>query len=142
MQPRPQVWNIVRVIAGLCVAAGLIYFLYSDKSPPIVSVLIVIAVVFFLRVKRKSGVFAQSPTFRRLAMVSSSKPLRDFGLAVACLVATLVVTLGIVAGVDHNVLPDNKADVGNSPGGDLCGNRGGTIFYVRCYRTSHLWAAA
>jgi len=45
-------------------------------------------------------------------MVSSRKPLRDFTLAVACFVATLAVTLGIVAGVDHNVLPDNKVTWG------------------------------
>lgn len=107
-----QAWKIARTVAGLCVAAGLIYFLYSDKSPPVVTWLIILAVVFFIALKRRSGVDDKNPYLRRLAMVSSRKPLRDFALAVACLVATLAVALGIVAGIDHNVLPDNKVTWG------------------------------
>lgn len=111
---KPQAFKIAKVVAGFCIAAGLLYFLYSKKSPPIVSGLIIVAVVFFLRLKRKAGVFDQSPIFRRMAMGSSSRPLRDFGLALACFLATMAVTLGIVAGVDHNVLPDNKVTWGCS----------------------------
>jgi len=112
MISKAQVWKIARTIAGLCVAAGLIYFLFSDKFPPVVSWLIILAVVFFIALKRRSGVYDKSPTFRRLAMVSSSRPLRDFALAVVCFVATLAVTLAIVAGVKNNVLPDNKVTGG------------------------------
>jgi hypothetical protein len=112
MKPKPQAMKIARTIAGFCIAAGLIYFLYSDKSPPVVTWLIILAVVFFFALKRRSGVYDKSPTFRRLAMVSSRKPLRDFALALACFVATLAVTLTIVAGVKNDVLPDNKVTVG------------------------------
>jgi FtsH-binding integral membrane protein len=112
MKPKPQAMKIARTIAGFCIAAGLIYFLYSDKSPPVVTWLIILAVVFFFALKRRSGVYDKSPYFRRLAMVSSRKPLRDLGLALACFLATLAVTLAIVAGVKNNVLPDNKVTAG------------------------------
>jgi hypothetical protein len=100
MMSKAQAMKNARTIAGLCIAAGLIYFLYSDKSPPVVTWLIMVAVVFFIALKRRSGVYDKSPYFRRLAMASSRKPLRDFALAVACFVATLAVTLAIVTGVD------------------------------------------
>lgn len=112
MTPKPQVWKIARIVAGVAVAAGLIYFLFSEKSPPIVTGLILVAVWVFVRQQRKAGLYDQSPTLRRLALASSRKPLRDFGLAVACFLATMAVTLGIVAGVDHKVLPDNKVTYG------------------------------
>ena len=37
MIPRPQALKIARILAGVCVSGGLIYFLYSKKYPPIVS---------------------------------------------------------------------------------------------------------
>jgi Na+/melibiose symporter-like transporter len=112
MTPKPQGWKIAQIAAGLAVAAGLIYFLFSRKSPPIVSWLIIVAVWVFVRQQRKAGLYDERPTFRRLAMASSNRPWRDFGLAVACFLATMAVTLGIVAGVDHEVLPDNKVTYG------------------------------
>ena len=108
---KQQAWKIARTIAGLCVAAGLIYFLYSDRSP-LVTWLIILAVVFFIALKRRSGGDDKNPYLRRLAMVSSRKPLRDFALAVACFVAMIAVILAILAGIDHNLLPDNKVTMG------------------------------
>jgi hypothetical protein len=110
MIAKPRALKIALIVAGLCIAAGLIYFL-GDKSPPIVSGLVVVGVVFFLTLMRKAGVY-KSPTFRRLAMGSSRTPLRDFALAVVCFLATVAVTLAILAGVNNNVLPDNKMTEG------------------------------
>lgn len=112
MESRPPTVKIARTIAGLCIAAGLIYFLYSERSPPVVKGLIVLAVVFFVGVRRRTGVYDKNPAFRRLAMASSRTPLRDLSLAAACFVATIAVTLAIVAAVKNNVLPDNKVTVG------------------------------
>jgi len=109
MVTKPQALKIARTVVGICVAAGLIYFLYSKKSPPAVSWLISLAVVFFVR---RAGVYEKNPYLRRLAMVSSRKPLRDFGLAVACFVATMVVTIGISIAVRDKVLPDNYVTAG------------------------------
>lgn len=142
MQTKPQVWKIARTVAGLCVGAGLIYFLFSEKSPPIVIGLILLAVWVFVRQQRKAGLYDQSPTFRRLALVGSRKPLRDFGLAVACLVGTLAVTLGIVAGVDHKVLSDNKVTWGILIVAIFAGIAGVMWFMSGIIGRSHLWAAA
>jgi hypothetical protein len=109
---KPQAMKIARTVSGVCVLAGLLYFLYSERSPPIVKGLIVLAVVFFVAMKRRTGVYDKNPVFRRLAMGSSRAPLRDLSLAAACFVATIAATLAIVAAVKNNVLPDNNVTVG------------------------------
>jgi hypothetical protein len=101
-----------RTAAGLCVGAGLIYFLYSKNSPPVVSALIVVAVMFFAILKRKSGVYAKNPYFQRLAMGSSRTPVRDFCIAVACFIAMLAIVIAMSIGVRNKVLPDNYVTVG------------------------------
>jgi hypothetical protein len=112
MMSKPQALKIARTVVGLCVAAGLIYFLYSKKSPPATSWLIILAVVFFMTLSRRSGVYEKNPYFRRLAMVSSRKPLRDLSLAVVCFVVTMAVTIAISIAVRDKVLPDNYVTVG------------------------------
>ena len=99
--------KIARLVAGLCVSAGLIYFIYSKNSPPVVSGLIILAVVSFSILSRRSGVYGKNPYFRRLALVSSRKPLRDLGLAVLCFVLMMAIVIAMSIGVRVKVLPDN-----------------------------------
>jgi L-lactate permease len=112
MMSKQQVWKIVLPIAGLCVIAALMYFFYGKQSPPIISGLIVVAVLLFVRLLRKSQAYQDGPRVQRQAAASSRKPVRDFALACACFVATVVITLLFLTGIDHNVLPDNKVTVG------------------------------
>ena len=112
MTSKPQAWKIARTVAGLCVAAVLIYLLDSAKSPPIVGGLIVLAVVFFMTPNRSAGGYDKSPYFRRLAMASSRRPMRDLALAVGCFVAMMVVTIAIAVAVRKEVIPDNNVTVG------------------------------
>jgi hypothetical protein len=107
MTSKTQVLNVARLIVGLCIGAGLFYFLYSNKSPPVVGLLITAAVFFFVIISRRSGVYDNSPVFRKMALGSSEKPFRDFGLAVLAFVAMLAVTIAIAAGVKNKVFPDN-----------------------------------
>jgi hypothetical protein len=109
---REQALKSVRLVLGLSLSAALIYFLYSKDSPPIVGTLITLAAVLFFILRRRSGAFDGSPYFRRLALVSSRKPLRDFFMALACAAATLASTVGIAVGVKRHVLPDNYVTVG------------------------------
>jgi hypothetical protein len=74
-------------------------------------------------------------------MTSSRKPLRDLGLALACFVATLAVTLAIVAGVKNGVLPDNRLTVGVLMLLIFAGIAG-ILFYVRRHWASFVWAAS
>jgi hypothetical protein len=89
LMSKQQFWKIVLPIAGLCIIAASMYFFYPKQSPPIISGLIVVAA-------------------QRQAALSSRKPLRVFGLAVACFVAMMAIILAILTGIDHNLLPDNK----------------------------------
>ena len=107
-----QPLKIARTVVGVCVSAGLIYFLYSKKSPPIVGWLITLAVVFFGILSRRSGVYAKSPHFRRLALGSSRTPVRDFCIAFLCFVAMMAIVIALSIGVRNKVLPDNYVTAG------------------------------
>lgn len=109
MTPKPQLWKIARIVAGGAIAAGMIYFLHRVKSPTLRDGLILVVMLFFMRFIRSLDANLAAPS---QAVASSNRPWRDFGLAVACFVATLAVTLGTAACVDHNVLPDNKMTEG------------------------------
>jgi hypothetical protein len=104
--------TIARTVVGVCVVAGLIYFLYGKNSPPAVGWLITLVVVVFVILSRRSGVYDKNPYFRRLAVGSSRKPLRDLGMAIICFVAMMAVTIAISIGVRDKVLPDNYVTVG------------------------------
>jgi hypothetical protein len=108
LMSKQQFWKIVLPIAGLCIIAASMYFFYPKQSPPIISGLIVVAALLFVRLLRISQAYKNYPSVQRQAAVSSRKPLRDFGLAVACFVAMMAVILAILTGIDHNLLPDNK----------------------------------
>jgi hypothetical protein len=112
MISKPQTMKIARTVVGLCLAAGPIYFLYSKNSPRAVGWLITLAAMGFFIISRRSGVYDNSPYFRRLSLVSSRKPLRDLGMAIACFVATMAVTIAITIAVRDQVLPDNYVTVG------------------------------
>jgi hypothetical protein len=58
------------------------------------------------------GVYDKSPYFRRLSLVSSSKPLRDLSMAIVCFVATMAVTIAITIALKDQVLPDNNLTAG------------------------------
>ena len=107
-----QTMKLARTVVGLCLAAGLIYFLYSKNSPRAVGWLITLAAMGFFILSRRSGVYDNSPYLRRLALVSSRKPLRDLGMALVCFVATMAVTIAITIAVRDQVLPDNYVTVG------------------------------
>lgn len=112
MITREQALKSVRLVLGLSLSAGLIYFLYSKNSPPVVGTLITLAAVLFFILRRRSGAFDGNPYFRRLALVSSRKPIRDFIMSLVCFAATLASTVGIAVAVKHHVLPDNYVTVG------------------------------
>src|SRR6266404_3253842 len=107
-----QAMKLARTVVGLCLPAGLIYFLYSKNSPRAVGWLITLAALGFFILSRRSGVYDNSPYFRRLSLVSSRKPLRDLGMAIVCFVATMAVTIAITIAVRDRVLPDNYVTVG------------------------------
>jgi hypothetical protein len=107
MIPKTQALKIARLLVALALSAGLLYFLYSKNSPRPVSWLITLAILFFMTLMRRSGVFDKSPGFRRLALASSRKPLRDFFMAVVCFAVTMVIVIAISIGVREKVLPDN-----------------------------------
>lgn len=112
MISKPQARKIVRGAVGLCLAAGLIYFLFDKNSPRIVGGLITLAGIFFFILSRRAGVYDSSPYFRRLAMVGSRKPFRDLAMAVACFAATMAFTIAIAIGVKSRILPDNYVTAG------------------------------
>lgn len=107
-----QAVKLARTVVGLCLAAGLIYFLYSKDSPRAVGWLITLAAMGFFILSRRAGVYDDSPYFRRLSLVSSGKPLRDLGMAIVCFVTTMAITIVITIAVRDQVLPDNNVTVG------------------------------
>jgi hypothetical protein len=112
MITRTQAFKITRLFLGLCVSAALIYFLYSKNSAPGVRTLIVVTVVLFLILRRRSGAFDKDPYFRRLALVGSRKPIRDIAMALFCVIAMLAVTVAMGTAIKHHVLPDNYVTAG------------------------------
>jgi hypothetical protein len=112
MTSKAQALKIARTAVGICVAAGLIYFLYSKNSPPAVSGLITLAVVFFLILRSRSGAFDKNPYLRRLALGSSRKPFRDLGIATVCFTAMMAIVIAMSVGVRNKVLPDNYVTAG------------------------------
>ena len=112
MTSKMQPLKIARTAVGVCVSAGLIYFLYSKNSPPFVGWLITLAVVFFGILSRRSGVYAKNPHFRRLAVGSSRTPVRDFCMAVLCFAAMMAIVVALAIGVRNKVLPDNYVTAG------------------------------
>ena len=75
MMPKPQVWKIAQIVAGLAIAAGLIYFLRGLKSSPLVDGLVVLAMLFFARFV-KSRVYDKNPTAAGQVVPSDRKLLR------------------------------------------------------------------
>jgi hypothetical protein len=112
MTSKPQVLKIARTIIGLCVAVGLIYFLYRKNLPRVVGWLITVAAMLFFILSRRSGVYDNSPYFRRLSLAGSRKPLRDLGMAIICFIATMVVAIAVTIAVRDKELPDNNVTVG------------------------------
>jgi hypothetical protein len=112
MASKNQASKIARTVVGVCVSAGLIYFLYSKNSPPFVGWLITLALVFFVTLSRRSGVYAKNPYFRRLAVGSSRTPVRDFCNALLCFVAMMAIVIAMSIGVRNQVLPDNYVTAG------------------------------
>jgi hypothetical protein len=112
MITREQAIKLVRLVVGVSLSAGLIYFIYSKNSPPGVSILITLAAALFFILRRRSGAFDGNPYFRRLALVSSRNPIRDFIMSMVCFAATLASSVGIAIAVKQNVLPDNYVTVG------------------------------
>jgi hypothetical protein len=108
MMPKARVLLIARTIAGLCIAAGLIYGLYSKNSPPGVSALIVLAAVLFFVLRRRSGAFDKNPHIQEIAKLGSQAPLRDLAKSLGCFVAMMALVIGIALGVKHQVIPDNN----------------------------------
>jgi hypothetical protein len=107
MISKPQILNIARLLAGLCVSAGLIYFAYS-KNYFVITVLIGLAIMCFSIFSRRPAAVLGTPYIKALASVGGRKPLRDLAKAVVCFSATIAVTIGLAIGVKHNVIPDNN----------------------------------
>jgi Na+/melibiose symporter-like transporter len=129
MISKPQALKIARTVVGLCLAGALIYGLYSKSLPRGVSSLIMLAVISFFILSRRSGVYAKNPYILKLAAGSSRRPFRDFGLSVACFLAAMAVTSGIAVAVKHNVLPDNYVTAGLLVAVIACGIVG-MIFFI------------
>lgn len=110
--PKAQALKIIRTVAGLCVAAGLIYFLYSKNSPPAVSWLIILAVAFFFILRRRSGALDKNRYLSEIQKLGSRSPLRDLARALFCFVAMMAFTIGGAIGVKHEVIPDNYVTAG------------------------------
>ena len=129
MMSNPQGLKIGRAVVGIAIAAGLIYFLYSKDSPRVVGWLITVAAIIFFILSRRAGVYSDSPDFRRRAIGSSRKPLRDLGMAILCFVVTMAVTIAITIGVRNKVLPDNYVTVGFLAV-VIFGGMGGVIYFI------------
>jgi hypothetical protein len=112
MISKAQALKIARTVAGFCVAAGLIYFLYNKNSPPAVSTLIILAVVFFFILRRRSGALDKNPYLPEIQRLGSRTPVRDLVKALICFVAMMVVTIGGAIGVKNKVIPDNYLTAG------------------------------
>jgi hypothetical protein len=121
MMSNPHALKIGRAVVGICIAAGLIYCLYSKDSPRVVGWLVTVAAVLFFILSRRAGVYSDSPDFRRLSMGSSRKPLRDLGLGVVCFVVTMAIVVAISIGVRSKVLPDNYVTAGILLAVVICG---------------------
>lgn len=99
--------KIARIFAGICVAVGLLYFLYAKNVPPVVGVLIEIGMVAIIVSMRRAGVFDRIPHFDHMATLSSRFPIRDSLWALVCLVVAVVLSLAFGYGFKMQVIPDN-----------------------------------
>jgi hypothetical protein len=107
MMPKSRLFRVARIVAGYCVAGGLIYFLYSEKSPPALSWIIMLVIGFFVLLSRRSGVFDKNPYFPAMRKWGSRTPLRDLAKALSCFVAMMAITFAEAVAIKHGVIPDN-----------------------------------
>jgi hypothetical protein len=108
MIPKSRALKIARTVAGLCLAAALIYGLYSKNSPPVVGTLITLAAVFFFIILRRSGALGKNQHIQDVAKLGSRTPLRDLAKALGCFVAMMALSIGIAIGIRRQVIPDNN----------------------------------
>lgn len=104
--PKLQMVKIARIAVGVCIAAGLLYFLYANNVPPIIRTLIEIGAVVLVISMGKAGVFDKDPTFRQAAKFSGKSPIRDILWALACFVVAMVLAGAMGYGVRIRVIPD------------------------------------
>jgi len=112
MISKTKVLEIARLVAGLCVSAGLIYFVYSKNSPAAVVALIILTVFLFSVLSRGSPALYNKRYFAEIAKLGSQTPLRDLAKALVCFVALMAFTIGLAIGVKHKLIPDNYVVAG------------------------------
>jgi hypothetical protein len=107
MISKTKVLEIARLAAGLCVSAGLIYFIYSKNSPAAVVALIILTVFLFSVLSRRPPALYNNRYFAEIAKSESRTPLRDLAKALVCFVALMAFTIGLAIGAKHKLIPDN-----------------------------------
>ena len=112
MMSKTKVLEIARLAAGLCVSAGLIYFIYSKNSPAAVVALIILTVFLFSVLSRGPSALYNNRYFAEIAKSGSRTPLRDLAKALVCFVALMAFTIGLAIGVKHKLIPDNYVIAG------------------------------
>jgi signal transduction histidine kinase len=109
---KPKVLEITRLVAGLCVSAGLIYFVYSKNSPAAVVALIILTVFLFSVFSRGSPALYNNRYFAEIEKSGSQTPLRDLAKASVCFVALMAFTIGVAIADMHKLIPDNYVITG------------------------------
>ena len=112
MISKRQALQIARLAAGLCVSAGLIYFIYRKDSPAIVTVLVMLTIFLFSVLNARSSRFANSPFLAAISQCGSRTPLRDLAKAAICLLTILAFSVGMAVGAKRGVIPDNNLVAG------------------------------
>ena len=112
MISKQQALKIARVVAGLCVSAGLIYFVYSKNSPLLVTVVIGLTIVSFSIFSKRPPTLLRNPYITTMANAGSRKPLRDLAMAIVRFGGLMAVSIGMAIGVKHKVIPDNYLTTG------------------------------
>jgi hypothetical protein len=112
MISKPQALKIARVVAGLCVSAGLIYFVYSKNFPLVVTAVIGLTIVSFSIFSKRPPALLRNPYITAMANVGSRKPVRDVAMTLVCFGALMTVSIGMAIGVRHKVIPDNNLTSG------------------------------